>query len=122
MKYNGYVYGLVDPRTNKIMYVGFTYDPLGRYRGHLSDRSSREKFEWIEDLRRLGMLPIFRVLKRGLWDGDEAGAEEAAMLVKVRAPLNKLKNKSGYARKLNITQRAPADGVDPTAFWAEILF
>lgn len=35
-----FVYGLIDPRTAKIFYVGMTYNPDGRFYAHHHDRGS----------------------------------------------------------------------------------
>jgi len=61
------VYGLTDPRTDQVRYVGITLkDPKARLRGHLDlgSSGSSAKKEWIRKLKGLGLKPKVRVLER----------------------------------------------------------
>ena len=59
------IYGLIDPSTGFLRYVGKTANPLVRLRDHCcpprTDRSHRAN--WIRSLRKLGMKPVLEVLE-----------------------------------------------------------
>jgi len=61
------IYGLTDPRTDDIRYIGITLkDPEVRLRSHLdlNKPGSSAKKEWIRELRELDLKPEVRVLER----------------------------------------------------------
>lgn len=52
------VYGLRDPRTGKVCYVGQTRDLEMRYAQHVrGELYNKEKNEWLLELRALGLKP-----------------------------------------------------------------
>lgn len=58
------IYGLEDPRTNLIRYVGKARKVERRYYEHCHVGSPNRKMRnWIEDLSRLGLVPTLRVLE-----------------------------------------------------------
>lgn len=57
------IYGLIDPRTGEIRYVGKAIDPEKRLRGHMRERGVTHKAKWIQALKRLGLRPILRILE-----------------------------------------------------------
>ena len=69
-KLGHYVYLYVDPRDEKIRYVGKGW----RYRGiaHLFDRDESKKVAWINELRDHGYAPRIDILAHGLKDEDAA--------------------------------------------------
>lgn len=75
------VYGLVDPRTDEIRYVGSTsVGALARSKGHLCNRAmcaTNPKQAWTDELRRLGL--EWRVV---ILEGFECGNEDAVALAK----------------------------------------
>jgi hypothetical protein len=62
-----YVYGLVDPRTNQVRYVGASIDPWRRRSEHLSEARSASqsaKALWLRDLLATGGQPQVLILGR----------------------------------------------------------
>jgi hypothetical protein len=62
-----YIYGLVDPRTNQVRYIGASLDPWRRRSEHLSEaRSSSQtpKALWLRDLLCAGLEPSLTILAR----------------------------------------------------------
>lgn len=55
------VYGLLDPRTGMIVYVGVTKNPSYRYLEHLRmpRKEGNQKNAWIKELIDLGLKPVF---------------------------------------------------------------
>lgn len=63
MESSVYIYGLYDPRTNALRYVGKTVDPKTRYNDHLTQLKARtRKVNWIKSLRALNLQPTMRTL------------------------------------------------------------
>lgn len=65
-----YIYGLVDPSTDSIRYVGVTDTPKERMQAHLNDKGTTHKCRWVSKLLRNGLTPIMEVLdevKRDDW-------------------------------------------------------
>lgn len=66
------IYGLEDPRTNRIRYVGVTVREKQRLNEHLSRAVTGGKTHrdcWIRSLITLGLRPVYRVLERGAGEG-----------------------------------------------------
>lgn len=57
------IYGLIDPRTGLVNYVGQALDIQDRYRRHLKSNETNGKSEWISELRILKMRPLIVVLE-----------------------------------------------------------
>lgn len=57
-----YIYGLVDPRTRGVRYVGQTVSPEQRYSQHVSSTENTPKGVWIQELRSVGLKPDFIIL------------------------------------------------------------
>lgn len=57
------IYGLFDPRTGELRYVGKARDAQKRLKGHLSARRRTPLYDWIGALRALGLAPDMRVLE-----------------------------------------------------------
>ena len=45
-----YIYGLIDPFTNDVRYIGKSIRPDGRLRDHCNDRSSCHRTHWIQSV------------------------------------------------------------------------
>lgn len=73
------VYALVDPRTNRVMYVGQSIDAEYRFRQHCNPEGfdgNRAKSQWIDGLRRAGLAPRLVILREALGpDSDDAERE-----------------------------------------------
>ena len=62
------LYGLTDPRTNQIRYIGITFRGKARFREHLSRAITGGKTHrdcWIRSLVLLGLRPIYFILEIG---------------------------------------------------------
>jgi len=70
-----YIYGLEDPRTNKIRYVGQSYKPKERHRQHIKgSKTNGHKENRIGELREMGLSPkmvIFEETTEENWDARE---------------------------------------------------
>lgn len=61
-----YIYGLKDPETDEIRYVGKTNNLKNRYHGHIclcSTDTNRHKASWIKSLRKRNLKPEMIVLE-----------------------------------------------------------
>lgn len=70
------IYGLFDPRTNELRYVGKANDSASRFRGHMREARRRKSpvYIWIRELFSLSLMPYFRVLSittTELWPMEE---------------------------------------------------
>jgi len=77
-RWNGkraFIYGLVDPRTNEIRYIGKTQQsPSTRLRAHMLDRSNCHRVHWLRELAALGLEPDIVLLEaiEGAWPWQES--------------------------------------------------
>jgi hypothetical protein len=67
-----YLYGLVDPRTKVLRYIGKTKNPANRYSQHCNSYKHSEKrtpvVEWIGELANEGLKPdMIFLVKRTNW-------------------------------------------------------
>jgi hypothetical protein len=61
------VYALIDPRDNQVRYIGQTRNPKSRLNDHLCVPSgTREKIDWIQELRMQGLKPQMTIIEDGL--------------------------------------------------------
>lgn len=58
-----YIYGLIDPTTLGIRYIGKSFSPRVRFLKHLSDDTGCQKDSWIMSLRTMGITPILTILE-----------------------------------------------------------
>lgn len=59
-----FVYELVDPRTNAVVYVGITNNPNLRFQAHLSNTEGNDKKDrWVEQLREESFEPRMKILE-----------------------------------------------------------
>lgn len=65
MKYDPvYIYALIDPRDDKIRYIGKSISPERRYEQHLHEKEINEgKIGWINGLQMRGMQPEMKILE-----------------------------------------------------------
>jgi group I intron endonuclease len=65
MENKNYIYGLIDPRSNKIRYVGKTNNPDQRLFDHIrhSKHKTTYKDKWIRSLVEIGLKPIITILE-----------------------------------------------------------
>lgn len=62
---NVYIYGLKDPETKEIRYVGKSAKPKARYRQHIKncDLVNNHKRSWIKNLAEKGFVPELEILE-----------------------------------------------------------
>ena len=69
------IYSLIDPRTNKVRYIGKTVLTLQkRLYHHLYDKSDTHKCRWIKSLMQLNLVPIIQEIEKCLeseWEERE---------------------------------------------------
>lgn len=66
------IYGLTDPRTGDVRYIGKSDDPSHRLRSHLADKSRCHRVHWLNSLRELGIRPGIVILEVIADDWQEA--------------------------------------------------
>lgn len=66
-----FIYALIDPRTEDVRYIGWSYDPRKRLVAHLweSRKRASHKHNWIAALMREGLIPICQIIDQGWGDG-----------------------------------------------------
>ena len=64
MEFNYQVYGLIDPRDNKVKYIGISKNVKLRYQNHkaLSCHQKTLKDQWIQHLSSLNLTPKISIL------------------------------------------------------------
>lgn len=75
------IYGLFDPITDELRYIGKTNDIVKRRSGHLRDKSKTYKANWIRSLLALGLKPEMRTIAGPFADELEALLEESRLIV-----------------------------------------
>ncbi len=74
-----FIYGLIDPRTSKIRYIGKTRDTEKRLRKHINETkrgATNHKHNWIRQLLEQGLIPIIEVLEETTNDDWEEREKE----------------------------------------------
>lgn len=69
-----FIYGLVDPETMQIRYIGKTVNPDQRLASHCNEKSRCHRSNWIRSLRAKGMKPFMVFIEEiiGDWPWQEA--------------------------------------------------
>lgn len=69
-----FIYGLVDPETDLIRYVGKSIRPEQRLSDHMNDRSKCHRSNWLQSLKSRGLKPGIFFLERivGAWPWQES--------------------------------------------------
>jgi hypothetical protein len=64
-----YIYGLIDPETGLIRYIGKSTRPIERLRAHCRERSACHRSNWLQSLATRGLEPEMVILERieGAW-------------------------------------------------------
>ena len=58
-----FIYGLADPESKEIRYIGKSERVNQRFKDHLNDKSKTHKVNWITSLRRRGFVPDLVILE-----------------------------------------------------------
>lgn len=79
-----YIYGLFDPRTGELRYVGKTDRPRERLANQMNERSNTHRCHWLQELRSAGLMPVQRIFdaapRGGDWQRRECAYIEAARM------------------------------------------
>jgi hypothetical protein len=69
-----YIYGLCDPESGAVRYIGKSVRPFERYTNHLNERSHCHRTHWIQSLLARGLKPALTILEEvaGEWPWQEA--------------------------------------------------
>ena len=86
-----HIYGLADPITKDIRYIGKSIRVKGRYNDHLNDKSKTYKANWITSLRKRGLKPFLIILEE-LNDTDDWQKVEIEWIKKAKKSGWKLVN------------------------------
>lgn len=78
------IYGLFDPETGALRYIGQTLRLRERYENHCNEKTNTHRSHWIQALRRKGLRPIPCVLE-WLPDGSGWADVERAWIAAARA-------------------------------------
>jgi hypothetical protein len=73
------IYGLFDPNTGAIKYIGRSVNPTARLAHHMGRYTNKEKSAWIAELAKSGQRPEMIVLER-VATLEEAKATEQAWI------------------------------------------
>lgn len=74
-----YIYGLIDPRTGALRYIGKSDRPKGRLANQMNERANTYRCHWIAELRALGLAPI-QVILDAVPLGDDWKSVERAYI------------------------------------------
>lgn len=69
-----YIYGLIDPNSHKVCYIGRTVDLYARLDAHIEEMATSIKGEWMRRLRASNIRPTVIVLDQ-FEDGPESEIE-----------------------------------------------
>ena len=69
-----YIYGLIDPNTSEVRYIGWTYDADKRLKSHIhsAKRTKSHKSHWIQSLLSANRKPELVIFETGTADWIEA--------------------------------------------------
>lgn len=69
-----YIYGLREPDTQLIRYIGKTTNPHRRWLNHLCEKSKTHRAYWIQSLERRGLRPEIVIIEEvyGAWPWQES--------------------------------------------------
>lgn len=86
-----FIYGLCEPDTGEIRYVGQSEDPRRRFKNHISQFAAEAVLAWVDELAELEREPMLVILAEAE-DKVHASALELHFIAKLRRPrlLNRL--------------------------------
>lgn len=109
-KENFYIYGLCDPVTNEVMYVGQAADAKKRFGAHVSTAMSADKHIWIKGLIDSGSAPVLKILEEvpvesrryhgnELLSKEELHFTEQKWIDELKPKFNRAKPKARFSHK-----------------------
>jgi hypothetical protein len=122
---SAFIYGLTDPRTAVIHYVGKANDPVERYKAHLYPSAlgkNTAKNNWIKKLLAEGVKPGFCPLER-VEPGDDWGQAERSWIALVRRAWpgqNKNMLNGGQGSYQPRTTRPDPTATASQRFWSKV--
>jgi len=72
---SSFIYGLIDPRTDEVRYIGKSIRPLERLRNHINEpKTNCHRSHWIQGLKKEGLEPEIIIFESvwGEWPWQEA--------------------------------------------------
>jgi hypothetical protein len=84
-----FIYGLYDPETGELRYIGKSERPEMRYQNHLNEVSNCHRSHWIQALKRKGLKPFMEILESidGEWPWQESERHWIARMRRLRCRL-----------------------------------
>lgn len=84
-----YIYGLIDPETLDLRYIGKSIRPLERLQNHMNERSNCHRSHWLQSLKARGLKPEMVIIEEihGAWPWQESERYWIALARKLGAPL-----------------------------------
>lgn len=69
-----FIYGLVDPLTDEIRYIGKTVRPKERLQNHMNEKSNCHRSHWLQSLKAQGLRPSMVLIEEvcGAWPWQES--------------------------------------------------
>lgn len=62
-----YIYAIICPITDNVVYIGKTSNIKSRFSAHLNNKKT-DVGNWIQELKNNNKLPVFKILKRCYYD------------------------------------------------------
>ena len=114
-----YVYALIDPRTNKIFYIGKGTGKRLLDHGHQAhlkalSKSESKKISTIKDIRSLGKEPIIDIIHHGL-DEKEALLVEASLIDSIENLTNIVRGHVGSKGRASLNELISKYGSQPVS-------
>src|SRR5947209_5317232 len=75
-----FIYGLVDPRSDQVRYVGRSIQPRQRLQGHLGTCTNTLVQGWVGELRTQGLRPSLKILATVVHEADVSPIEQALIV------------------------------------------
>lgn len=57
-----FIYALIDPRDNRVRYIGDSVNVANRVEGHFSNRDNPLIWKWVRELKSVGLMPKVQTL------------------------------------------------------------
>lgn len=86
-----YIYGLTDPRTGELRYIGKSDRPVGRLANQMNEHSNTHRCHWLQSLRSAGLLPVQTIID-AVPAGDDWQTVERAYIIAARKDGHPLTN------------------------------